>query len=276
MTASLAAAEILRRGPGRKPRVGIVLGSGLGAVASLVEQPNVVPYAALPGFPQPTVEGHPGRVTLGLLGGVEVAVMRGRHHAYEGEDAAGLRTFVRCFKQIGCEAVVLTGAAGSLRPDLPPGRLMAVTDHINMSGHNPLVGPNEAIVGPRFVSMANAYDPALRALMVDAAESLDLMLDSGVYAGSMGPCYETPAEARMFALLGADVVGMSIVPECVVARHCGLRVAGCVVVSSWGDGVGDGPIQGPSIQVAEGAAADMGRLLTAFLRLLNATEVRES
>lgn len=272
MTASLAAAEITRRAPGRHPRVGVVLGSGLGSLASLVERPVVVPYAALPGFPMPTVEGHPGRVTVGSLGGVEVAVMQGRHHAYEGEDPSGLRTFVRCFKQVGCDTLVLTGAVGSLRPDLPPGRLMAITDHINMSGHNPLVGPNESIVGPRFVSMANAYDPSLRALMMEAADSIGLLMESGVYAGSLGPCYETPAEGRMLALLGADVVGMSIVPECVVARHCGLRVAGCAVVSNWGDGVGDVPVEGRRIQVSEEAATDTGRLLVALMERLSAAE----
>jgi xanthosine phosphorylase len=270
MTASLAAAEIHRRAPGVQPRVGLVLGSGLGAVAGMVADPVVIPYAALPGFPMPSVEGHPGRVTLGTLGGQEVAVLHGRHHAYEGEDNAGIRTFVRSMKQIGCEILVLTGAVGSLRADLPPGSLMVIEDHLNLMGHNPLVGPNEPNFGPRFLGLRDAYDPALRAVAGKAAAKLGIKLSSGIYAGVLGPTFETPSEARMIRGLGGDVAGMSVVPETIVARHCGLRVFGCAVVASWGEGVADDPSdKGATIAIKEEALSAMQRLLVGFLEGLN-------
>lgn len=266
MTASLAAAEIARRARGIKPRIAIVLGSGLGSIATRVEEPVVIPYAALPGFPMPTVEGHAARITLGHIGDTQVALMLGRHHAYEGEDKAGLRTFVRAMRQIGCETVVLTGAAGSLQPEVGPGRLMAVVDHINLTGANPLIGPNDRNFGPRYFSLADAYDPQLRACLTRTAERLDINLASGVYAATLGPSFETPAEVRMLRILGADAVGMSIVSECIVARHCGLRVAACVVITNWGEGMASGPVNhGPTIRVPAEAAADLERLLVGFL-----------
>lgn len=267
MTASLAATEIARRVPGIAPRVGIVLGSGLGGIASRVADPVVIPYAALPGFPMPSVEGHPGRMTLGTMGGLQVAVMQGRHHLYEGEDAAGVRTFVRTFHQIGCEIVVLTGAAGSVRDGLLPGDLMIVTDHINLMGHNPLVGPNDPTFGPRFFSLNNAYEPVLRARLAAAAENGNIAIGSGVYAGVLGPTFETPAERRMMRNLGADVVGMSIVTEAIVARHCGLRVAACAVVADWDDGTEPDASEGEGavIHIPDGAAPKMERLLIGFL-----------
>lgn len=269
MSASLAAAEIARRAPGIKPRVGIVLGSGLGPLASHVEDPVVIPYAAVPGFPVLTVEGHAGRITLGKLAGVPVAIMQGRHHAYEGEDMAGLRTFVRTFRQLGCDTLILTGAAGSLRSNLQPGHLLVLTDHLNLTGTNPMVGPNDQGYGPRFFNLHDAYDPALRALMEDTAGRVGIELETGVYAATLGPSFETPAEARMLRGLGADVVGMAIVPECIVARHCGLKVVGLTVVTSWGDGIGDGPAAGSSIHVKGDGADELGRLLIGFLGALN-------
>jgi xanthosine phosphorylase len=269
MTAPLAAAEILRRAPGFKPRVGIVLGSGLGSIAAHVEDAVVIPYSVLPGFPVLTVEGHAGRVTIGRLAGVDVAIMQGRHHAYEGEDRAALRIVIRTFKQLGCDTLFLTGAAGSLRPNLQPGHLLALTDHLNLMGTNPMIGPNDQAFGPRFFDLHDAYDPGLRGLLEDTAGRIGIQLESGVYAATIGPNFETPAEARMLRGMGADVVGMAVVPECIVARHCGLKVVGIVVVTSWGEGIGAESPHGPSIHVRGDATDDLERLLIGFLDALN-------
>ncbi|NUB10629.1 purine-nucleoside phosphorylase [Azospirillum sp. Vi22] len=277
MTAARAAAEILHRVPGFRPRVGIVLGSGLGGVADRIEGATVMPYGDLPGFPLPSVEGHMGRLVLGRLGGQPVACMQGRVHAYEGNGFDALKTAVRALKLAGCDTLVLTCAAGSLRVEVGPGRLMAISDHINMLGANPLTGPNEDSFGPRFPSMTDAWDPALRALMRRRALELNIDLVEGVYAAYPGPSFETPAEVRMLKVLGADAVGMSTVPECIVARHCGLRVVGCAVITNLGVGLGDGPVDhDQTLRAASAAASDLERLLTGFLDGLNIDEGRRS
>ncbi|KAA0677729.1 purine-nucleoside phosphorylase [Azospirillum brasilense] len=277
MTAARAAAEILHRVPGFRPRVGIVLGSGLGGVADRIEGATVMPYGDLPGFPLPSVEGHMGRLVLGRLGGQPVACMQGRVHAYEGNGFDALKTAIRALKLAGCDTLVLTCAAGSLRVEVGPGRLMAISDHINMLGANPLTGPNEDSFGPRFPSMTDAWDPALRALMRRRALELNIDLVEGVYAAYPGPSFETPAEVRMLKVLGADAVGMSTVPECIVARHCGLRVVGCAVITNLGVGLGDGPVDhDQTLRAASAAASDLERLLTGFLDGLNVDEGRRS
>ncbi|GAA4252958.1 purine-nucleoside phosphorylase [Azospirillum formosense] len=277
MTAARAAAEILHRVPGFRPRVGIVLGSGLGGVADRIEGATVMPYGDLPGFPLPSVEGHMGRLVLGRLGGQPVACMQGRVHAYEGNGFDALKTAVRALKLAGCDTLVLTCAAGSLRVEVGPGRLMAISDHINMLGANPLTGPNEDSFGPRFPSMTDAWDPTLRALMRRRALELNIDLVEGVYAAYPGPSFETPAEVRMLKVLGADAVGMSTVPECIVARHCGLRVVGCAVITNLGVGLGDGPVDhDQTLRAASAAAFDLERLLTGFLDGLNIDEGRRS
>ncbi|QCO09997.1 purine-nucleoside phosphorylase [Azospirillum brasilense] len=277
MTAARAAAEILHRVPGFRPRVGIVLGSGLGGVADRIEGATVMPYGDLPGFPLPSVEGHMGRLVLGHLGGQPVACMQGRVHAYEGNGFDALKTAVRALKLAGCDTLVLTCAAGSLRVEVGPGRLMAISDHINMLGANPLTGPNEDSFGPRFPSMTDAWDPALRALMRRRALELNIDLVEGVYAAYPDPSFETPAEVRMLKVLGADAVGMSTVPECIVARHCGLRVVGCAVITNLGVGLGDGPVDhDQTLRAASAAASDLERLLAGFLDGLNIDEGRRS
>ncbi|WP_448190673.1 purine-nucleoside phosphorylase [Azospirillum sp. sgz301742] len=266
MTAAKAAAEILARAPGVRPRLGIVLGSGLGGIADRVEGAVAIPYAELPGFPVPAVEGHAGRLVLGRLGGYPVAVMQGRVHAYEGTGFAALKTAIRALKLAGCDTLVLTCAAGSLRTEVGPGRLMLISDHINMLGSNPLVGPNDESFGPRFPSLTDAWDPALRTLMRAKAADLGIDLAEGVYAAWLGPSFETPAEVRMLKLLGADAVGMSTVPECIVARHCGLRVAGVAVITNLGVGLSDEPVDHDhTLRNAAAAATDLERLLTGFL-----------
>ncbi|SMH60380.1 purine-nucleoside phosphorylase [Azospirillum agricola] len=270
MTAARAAADILHRAPGHRLRVGIVLGSGLGGIADRIGDPVAIPYADLSGFPVPSVAGHAGRLVVGTLGGVEVACMQGRVHAYEGNGFDALKTAVRALKLAGCDTLVLTAAAGSLRTEVGPGRLMAISDHLNLLGANPLTGPNDEAFGDRFPSMTDAWDPQLRALLRDVAGTLGLELAEGVYAAYPGPSFETPAEVRMMQRLGADAVGMSTVPECIVARHCGLRVAGCAVITNLGVGLGDGPVDHhQTLSAASAAASDLERLLVGFLERLH-------
>lgn len=266
MPAARAAAEILHRLSGARPRVGMVLGSGLGGLADRIADPVVLPYGELPGFPVPSVEGHAGRLVVGTLGGRAVACMQGRVHAYEGNGFEALKTAIRALKLVGCDTLLLTCAAGSLRTEVGPGRLMAISDHINLLGANPLTGPNDESFGPRFPSLTDAWDPALRARLRRAAVAAGIDLAEGVYAAVPGPSFETPAEIRMLKLLGADAVGMSTVPECIVARHCGLRVAGCAVITNLGVGLGDGPVDhDQTLRAAAAAASDLERLLVGFL-----------
>ena len=220
------AAQVLTERAGAAPRVGVVLGSGLGKVADAVENATAIPYSDLPGFPQPGVEGHAGRAVAGSIGGVPVVALQGRAHLYEGVDVDELRTPVRALKAAGAEILVLTNAAGSMRADLGPGSLMLIEDHINLTGANLLAGPNDDELGPRFPSLRDAYDPALRDELKAAARELGIGLAEGVYLAVRGPSFETPAEIRAFRTLGADAVGMSTVPEAIVARHMGLEVLG--------------------------------------------------
>jgi xanthosine phosphorylase len=248
------------------PRVGVVLGSGLGAVADAVEDAVVIPYTDLPGFPAPSIEGHAGRAVLGTIGGVAVAVLQGRAHLYEGGDPDALRTPVRALRAAGAEVLVLTNAAGSLRPEVGPGRLMAITDHINLTGVNLLVGPNDDAIGPRFPSLAGAYDPALLDALQAAAAEAGVELAEGVYLAVTGPSFETPAEIRAFRTLGADAVGMSTVQETILARHCGLRVAAISAISNLAEGMGDEPLSHEqTLREAQRAAGDLARLLLTFI-----------
>jgi xanthosine phosphorylase len=258
------AAAVLRRHV--EPRVGIVLGSGLGAVADAVTDPVTVSYADLPGFPLPGVAGHAGRAVLGHLGGVPVAVLMGRAHFYEGGDAVHRITPVRALRAAGAEILVLTNAAGSLRPELGPGRLMAISDHINLTGHNPLIGANDEAIGPRFPSLRDAYDAALRAELHAAAADLGIELGEGVYLAVSGPSFETPAEIRAFRTLGADAVGMSTVHETILARHAGMRVAAVSAISNLAEGMSDVPLSHEQTLADAGrAAGDLARLLEAFV-----------
>jgi len=272
MTGGTAAADaaltIQRRVPGFAPRIALVLGSGLGPLADQVEAATAISYEDLPDFPEVGVEGHAGRLVLGQLAGVPVACLQGRGHAYEGRFDV-MKTPVRAMKLIGCEAIYLTCAAGSLREDMPPGSLMTLNDHINLMGGNPLVGPNDADFGPRFPPLIDAYDPALRGLQAEAAADVGRRAHEGVYAAWLGPSFETPAEVRMIKALGADAVGMSTVPECILARHCGLKVAATAVITNYGVGLTDQQVNHD--QTLSGAAAasdDLRRLILAFLERL--------
>jgi xanthosine phosphorylase len=263
------AAAVLRDHAGAPPRIGLVLGSGLGAVADAVEDPRVVGYEALPGFPRTTVEGHEGQAVLGRIRGVPVAVLQGRAHLYEGASPERLRTPVRALRAAGAETLVLTNAAGSLREEVGPGRLMVIADHINLTGVNVLAGPGDDTLGPRFPSLRDAYDPGLRAELHAAAEDMGLDLAEGVYLAVSGPSFETPAEIRAFRTLGADAVGMSTVHETIAARHCGLRVAAVSAITNLAEGMRERPLSHEqTLADAERAAGDLAPLLVRFVERL--------
>jgi xanthosine phosphorylase len=260
------AADVLVERAGLRPRVGIVLGSGLGAVAEAVQEAVAIGYEELPGFPRPSVEGHSGRAVAGRIGEVPVAVLQGRAHVYEGVDLDLLRTPVRALRAAGAETLVLTNAAGSLRPEVGPGRLMVIGDHINLTGVNVLAGPNEDELGDRFTSLRDAYAPDLRRELHGAAAELGLELAEGVYLAVSGPSFETPAEIAAFRTLGADAVGMSTVHETIVARHCGLRVAAVSAITNLAEGMSDEPVSHEqTLRDAARAAADLAPLITRFV-----------
>jgi xanthosine phosphorylase len=267
-----AAAAIRRLAPHHEaPRLALVLGSGLGGVADAVEDPIAIPYAELPGFPVGTVVGHAGRLVLGRLGGTPAAVFQGRAHLYEGIEPAALAVPTRTARALGAEMIVVTNAAGSLRAELGPGRLMAITDHINLTGANPLTGPNDEALGPRFVGLGAVYDAELRRQLHAAARAADVELGEGVYLAVAGPSFETPAEIRAFRTLGADAVGMSTVPEVIAAAHLGMRVAAVSAITNLAEGMGDEPLSHEqTLASAQSAAADLQRVLLRFASNLKA------
>ncbi|MDA0229546.1 MAG: purine-nucleoside phosphorylase [Proteobacteria bacterium] len=266
-----AAAEMIgAKAPGFHPQIALVLGTGIGALAEAIEDATIIDYGELPGFPRSSVEGHAGRLVLGNLSGVSVACMQGRVHLYEGQPAADLALPIRALRIAGCETIVLTNAAGSLNAEFLPGNLMMLSDHINLTGANPLIGANDERFGPRFPDMTIAYDRILRHRLAAAAEALGITLHEGVYLALLGPNFETPAEIRAFRTLGADAVGMSTVPECLVARHCGMRVAAISTLTNLAAGMTDEVLSHEqSLAVSAEAAKDLGRLLPAFLASLS-------
>jgi len=224
-----AAAELVRSRARVQPKVGLVLGSGLGGLADSIEDPVVIPYEEIPHWPVSTVEGHSGRLVIGSLEGQPVLVMQGRVHYYEGYDMQLVTFPVRVMTRLGIETLVVTNAAGAVNPDIDPGDLMMLTDHINlvgMSGPSPLRGPNMDAFGVRFPDMSQAYDREFHSIAREAAVEAGVRLQEGVYVSLAGPAFETPAEIRYLRTIGVDAVGMSTVPEVIVARHGGLRVLG--------------------------------------------------
>lgn len=262
-----AAAALLRtRGLDGPYSCAIVTGTGLGALVDRLDTSISVPYGEIPGFPPPGVSGHRGRLHGGTLAGRTVLLFEGRAHAYEAGDAAVMRVPIGVAKALGAGALLLTNAAGSLRPEIGTGRLVTLTDHLNLSGLNPLIGEAS---DARFVPMVGAYDAALRDRLAGAAAECGIPLAQGVYAWFSGPSFETPAEIRMAARLGADLVGMSTVPETILARFFGLRVAALSVVTNLGAGIDDGdPHHDETKAVAARAADDLARLVTAFVQHL--------
>lgn len=235
--AHLAADIIKKQLPSFEPKIGIVLGSGLGSIADELEDATTIPYQDLPGFPEATVFGHGGKLVLGYLAGIGVVCLQGRSHSYEGASPDVVKTYVRTLKLLGCDYFMATNASGSLREDVGPGELMLITDHINFQPGNPLVGPNDDEFGPRFYPLDNAYDASLREKLLKIAHKNDISLNQGVYVSVLGPNYETAAEIKAFRILGADAVGMSTVPEVLVANHCGMKVAVIATITNYATGL---------------------------------------
>ena len=269
-----ALAVLKQRLPGFAPKAALVLGSGLGVLAEQIASATVIAYQDLPGFPISTVHGHAGELVAGRLAGMPVLCMKGRSHFYEGQGASVMSSAIRTFKLMGCESILLTCAAGSLRAQVGPGQWVAISDHINLLPGNPLVGANDERFGLRFMSLANAYDRELRALLQQSAQALDLPWHEGVYVCWSGPSFETPAEIRMMRTMGADVVGMSTVPEVIVARHCGLKVAAIASITNLAEGMSDMPLSHEqTLEVAALGAQGLTRLILEYLRRLQAQAV---
>jgi purine-nucleoside phosphorylase len=230
-------AAFLGKGKIEAPGVAIILGSGLAVLAERISSPRVVPYSEIPHFTLSTVEGHPGRLVFGELAGRRILAMQGRFHYYEGYDMGKVTYPVRLMQELGVKVLIVTNAAGGVNTSFSPGDLMLIRDHINLMGANPLTGGNFARQGPRFPDMSEAYAAELRSLARKTGETLGIALQEGVYAGVSGPSYETPAEIRFLRVIGADAVGMSTVPEVIVANHAGLKVLGISCITNMAAGV---------------------------------------
>ena len=267
-----AAADFIRSRTTIRPRLGLILGSGLGDFARHVENAVAIPYSEIPNFPQSTVEGHSGRLVLGTIGNIPVAVMQGRVHAYEGYSLAQVTFPVRVLGLLGVERLIVTNAAGGINTRYGQGAIVAISDHINLTGSNAAIGPNEPRFGllpgsgQRFFDMSAAYSPRLRTLSRNEAAKQGWTLDEGVYIAVLGPSYETPAEIRAFRTLGADLVGMSTVHEVIIARHMGIEVLGLSVVTNMAAGVLDQPIDHHEVmETGQRIAQQFTSLLTALI-----------
>ncbi|MFM8469071.1 MAG: purine-nucleoside phosphorylase [Limisphaerales bacterium] len=263
----VATARVVGKTCPLRPKLALVLGSGFGSALERVVVAKEIPYAKLPGFPQPTVQGHSGKLVLGTLGGTPVVVLSGRAHYYEGHAMAEVTFAVRVLAEFGVRDLLLTNAAGGVNRRFRPGDFMRLTDHINLMGANPLRGPCPPGL-PRFLDLSQVYDPALGALLDRAAKRARVRWHRGVYLALSGPTYETPAEIRAFARLGADAVGMSTVPEAIVARHLGLRVAAVSCISNQAAGLSAHPLSHDEVlATAKEASRHTGALLEEFARL---------
>ncbi len=236
------AARTIRARLTLEPRIAMVLGSGLGGFADDFDEAVRIPYEEIPGFPRSTVEGHSGQLVVGKVDGVPVLAMQGRVHYYEGYSLEEVTFPVRTFKLLDIKTLVLTNAAGGINVQLTQGALMVISDHMNLMGDNPLLGPNDERFGPRFPDMSAVYSPELQELVVEEAKAIGVEVRRGIYGGLSGPSYETPAEIHLLRNLGADAVGMSTVPEAIVARHMNLEVLGISCITNMAAGLGDQPI----------------------------------
>ncbi|MBD2861391.1 purine-nucleoside phosphorylase [Paenibacillus oceani] len=246
------------------PEVGLILGSGLGVLADLMEDVTVIHYEEIPFFPVSTVEGHAGELLVGTIGGRKAVLMKGRFHLYEGYDVASVAFPVRVMRALGVQSLLVTNAAGGVNTGYRPGDLMLIHDHVNLMFRNPLIGRNEEALGVRFPDMSQAYSARLIEAAREAADQLGIRLEEGVYAGMLGPSYETPAEIKMLRTLGADAVGMSTVPEVIAARHAGIEVLGISCITNMAAGILNQPLS--HAEVVETAE----RVKESFLELVSA------
>ncbi len=254
---------------GKKPTVGLILGSGLGMIADTIDTPLVINYADIEGFPQTTVAGHSGKMIVGKIGKTEVLCLQGRFHLYEGHRPQTIAEVIAALKILGIKQLIITNAAGSLNPAFAPGSLMMISDHINFSGQNPLIGKNNDLIGPRFPDMSNAYNRDLRRHMNQIAERLQIDLPEGIYLMVLGPNFETAAEVRAFRTLGADAVGMSTVPEVIAAVHAGIDVLALSAITNYGTGLQSTPLSHQeTITNAARAADNLTALITTYIKEL--------
>jgi len=271
------AVRVVRERAKVTPRIGIILGSGLGGFAAQVMDAVAIPYVEIPHFPQSTVAGHSGKLVLGTIGGVPVAVMQGRVHAYEGYAMEEVTFPARVLGMLGCRRLIVTNAAGGIRATIPQGSLVAISDHINLTGTNAALGPNEPrfacapSAGQRFFDMTTAYSPVLRKLALEEAARQGIALGEGVYLAVLGPSFETPAEIRAFRTLGADLVGMSTVHEVIVARHMGIEVLGLSLVTNMAAGVtGEAIVHEDVMEIGRRVEQQFTGLLTALVPQIDA------
>jgi xanthosine phosphorylase len=251
-------------------KAGIILGSGLSSLAEQITNPVSIPYQAIPGLQAGGVSGHASLLVMGYIQGIPIVCLRGRLHLYEGIPYDLISILVRIVRRLGSSAFVITSAAGSLQPNVGPGELMMITDHINFQPGNPLVGANDESIGPRFVGMEDAYDPGLRDLMEAAANRINIPLYKGVYISTLGPSFETPAEIRAYQKWGADAVGMSVVPEVILARHCGMRVVCVSVITNAAAGLSNEKITHEgTLRYGEIGARKLIKLIPEFLKDMN-------
>ncbi len=251
------------------PKIAVILGSGLGVFTENLSSKTTIPYSQLTGFNvTEQLDGHNRQLVAGYCEGVPIVCLEGRFHYYEGISNQAIQVLIRTIKALGCEMLLITNAAGSLRAEVPPASLVTVSDHINFLFHNPLTGANHDAFGPRFVDMSECYDKTLRHLIAEASASLDLKYEEGVYVAVLGPSFETPAEIRAFRILGADLVGMSTVPEAIVARHCQLRVAAISVVTNFAAGMSNVELSHEqTLACAKEASGNLCRLLQKSIQL---------
>ena len=266
MVINEAIATIHKFAPNAFPKVGIILGSGLASIADQIENPVTIPFQAI-GLGSGTVAGHASLLVLGNLNGVPVVCLKGRLHLYEGASYEDLRNYIRLLKHLGIRSLIITGAVGSLRQDIAPGDIVLINDHINFQPGNPLQGPNDESMGPRFISLEEAYDPGLAPIFKRTSERLGFPVKEGVYFSVLGPSFETPAEIRAYAALGADVIGMSVVPEVIIARHCGLRVLAVTACTNYAVGLSEQRVtHDVTLSQGEQCARKLVKIIPAFMQ----------
>jgi purine-nucleoside phosphorylase len=266
-TVQAAVDFIQQHAPDFTPELALLLGSGLGGATNDVQVVAQIDYQDIPGFPKPTVSGHSGQLILGYLAKLPVMVLQGRAHFYEHQDYAAIKQYIRTVKGLGCRDLLITGASGSLNDQITPGDLLLIADHINLQLPNPLLGANDETIGPRFPDLTFAYHPDFRQSLMTCAQSAQFPLPEGIYLVTSGPTYETAAEIRAFRLLGADAVGMSIVPEVILANHCGLRVAAIACITNFATGLTATRHEHSHVlAIADRCAQQLSQLLMSYVR----------